>query len=236
MNTFKIIILAVIVAVFDNSCKNCIEGSGHEAVQTIQVDIFDKIEVDGTAKIIVQQGNIQEVKIVADDNLIEKIEFSVSRGRLHIENTECIKSYSQLSIYVTIPKFSELIVNGDAEVSTFGTFSVEDFDCDLNGSGTVKLSLIAEDIDTNIKGSVKLILEGQCDENDVTLDGSGSLDSYKMLARQLTLDLNGSGVARVSALEDLSIVINGSGTAYYKGKPGDLVTKITGTGKVLPQD
>ncbi len=228
----KYIILVISILVFSQSCKTCIEGSGQEKTKTFQLDVFEKIEIDGSGKIILQQGNTQEVKLVADDNIIEFVNITVSRNRLKIKNTECFDSYGQLTVYVTIPNFKELTINGDADVSTAGLFTCDDFDCDLNGSGKVKLNMNCDDITTDINGTGRIIYEGQCDTHDVNLDGSGILETTKMIARDFDIDLKGTGSAKIQALDDLNIKIDGTGNVYYKGKPKNLNTQINGTGKV----
>jgi len=236
MKTKLFFLTIFFVALATTGCKNCIEGSGVEATKIIQADIFTKIKVEGKAKIFLKQGHVQEIKVVADSNLVEILKFSVSRDRLTIENNSCLDSYSQLNIYITVPMLSELVVEGDAEVKTLSRMTVDDFDVETDGSGRVQLNLVADDLDAKMDGSGVLEFEGQCDNSEITLRGSGVFDASRMLANSLDLEQNGSADAKVSAHDDLNITINGSGTVFYRGKPSDLSSKITGTGRILQLD
>ena len=94
------------------------------------------------------------------------------------------------------------------------------------------LALEADDIEVDISGSGKVVLEGIADEIDLNITGSGDLRAFNITAREGNIKISGSGDAEVRIEDRLDVRITGSGDVYYKGQPL-LDVSITGSGEVI---
>ncbi len=102
----------------------------------------------------------------------------------------------------------------------------------LGGSGRIA----ARDCDvinvhTEVDGSGIISLTGIADIVDGTINGSGELRLVNLPCLEAYFTINGSGSAETSPQDKLTATINGSGSVYYTKQP-TIITKITGSGIV----
>ena len=82
-----------------------------------------------------------------------------------------------------------------------------------------------------INGSGDTDINGKADELDVTVSGSGDFTGNKLKSENVSIDLYGSGDARVWVSESLDVHISGSGDVTYHGNP-TVNSRVTGSGDI----
>jgi len=145
----------------DRPCRDCdnrrITGHGDIVSQTVTVPPFHSIKNIGIADIYISKGDIQEVTIYAQQNIIDVITYEVLDGELvlSVEKDISIESAEGISIDIITPEIRK--------VSSLGTSYMK-----LSGYGQGKLY-----IDNTGTGSINAFgLE--VDTCYVTLTGTGS--------------------------------------------------------------
>jgi hypothetical protein len=196
----------------DSNDKDFVQGSGKIVTQTRKIPIFQELVVDMSANIRVSPANEARCTVKADDNILPLISFDVKDGRLLIS---CQKSFSRknpIEIHLHVPGLTRVV---------------------LNGSGHIKLDGVTkEKISLEIKGSGDISAKGKTKDILAWIDGSGNLLLGELRATNVKVVLNGSGNARVSAMDTLSGEINGSGDIVYSGSPRMVNTVVHGSGNI----
>lgn len=240
MQTIKWIFAALVAVLLTPGCfiddddnfLSCTNGRGAIVSEVFTLPAFDAVELNMRAEVFIRQGPVQEVEIEAQQNIMDRIKLTVSNRVWKIEPERCLRDFSDVRIFITVPDVTRLEVNSSGRIFSENTLNVEDIAVRLSGSGSIDLALNCDDVDAVLSGSGTIALEGTGDELDFNLSGSGRLRAFGMTVREADIRISGSGNAEVRATEKLSVRITGSGDVFYRGNPALNVT-ITGSGRVV---
>ncbi len=216
----------------DDNFLSCVNGRGQVVTETFTLPAFDAIQLNMAAEVFISQGSQQEVSIEAQKNIIDRIRLTVREREWKIEPDRCLRDFSDVRIFITVPDIRKIELNGSGRVFGENTFHIDDIELGLPGSGTIDLALNCDDINARISGSGTIALEGNADELDFTLSGSGRLKAFGLTLREADVLISGSGNAEVRVTNRLSVRISGSGDVLYRGNPS-LNVNITGSGRVI---
>ena len=67
---------------------------------------------------------------------------------------------------------------------------------------------------------------------ELSISGSGDMNSLGMSANSLEAHISGSGSAKVKVKEEIDAHISGSGKIRYEGDPKKIYEKVSGSGSV----
>jgi hypothetical protein len=193
-----------------------LRGSGTPATETRELESFDKIEIGGAFDLVVhvEPGVTQKVEVTADDNILAKVDTSVSGGELDVsvEDVTLLRPKTDLRVEVWIPSLVAIDASGAADIDVAGLHG-ESFALELSGA-----------TETAVRGTV--------DTFEVEISGAGELDARDLQAKSVTLELSGAGEASVWASETLDVEISGAGDVTYFGKPANVTQQISGAGSM----
>jgi hypothetical protein len=129
----------------------------------------------------------------------------------------------------------QLLLRGSAAVDAAGAGLFGDqLTVKMAGSGSLHLSeLSLKHLELRLSGSGTVQATGQCLEQDVLLDGSGSFEGFDLSGIRARIRIPGSGDAQVSVSGELQVSISGSGSVTYRGSP-EVREEITGSGTIEP--
>ncbi len=207
--------------------------------QTRKVDPFNEISLRIGANVHLEQGDKQNLEIVAKPSTLEEIITEVKDGKLIIRFPN--KNYlwttfqpGDITIYITTPEINGLGVSGSGDIIAEDEIRTKMLDMAVSGSGNIKLAeLNAERVKSVISGSGDIVVAGKNPAQDlsVAISGSGNFKGQDYSADDVSVKIFGSGNTSIEANKNLYIRIAGSGNVNYKGKP--LIDQsITGSGSV----
>jgi len=235
MKTKNISILLILacISLFSYSCSflgNCVDGEGKIIEKTLQLDKFSKIELSGSTKVYIKEGNTQSVRIKAQSNLIELLNTAIIDGEWDIQFSECIKTKETIEIYIVIPLVEKLEIKGSGEIISDGTLSNDKLELEIKGSGEMELIINAKDLISKIAGSGDLKLKGETEKHSISIKGSGDIKAYELISNETEVSIKGSGDVKINTNESLEVEIFGSGDVSYKGNAQKVNSNIKGSG------
>ena len=207
--------------------------------QTRKVDPFTEISLRIGAKVHLEQGEKQNLEIVAKPSTLEELITEVKDGKLIIRfpNKDFFwKTFQpgEITIYVTTPEIKGLGVSGSGDIIAEDGIKTKALDLAVSGSGNIKIEdLSAEQVKATISGSGDIVLSGKTAAQDlgVAISGSGNLKGMDYSADDVSVKIAGSGNVDIEANKNLYVRLAGSGNVTYKGHP--LIDQsIAGSGKV----
>ncbi|NND08910.1 MAG: DUF2807 domain-containing protein [Saprospiraceae bacterium] len=217
---------------FIDDAFDCERGNGNDITETFSVRDFTGVRLTMDANVFITQGEVQDVTITAQANIIDELQLRVRNDVLIIDTDRCIRDFNEVDIFITIPEIRELSLSGSGKIIGENTFLVEDIELNLTGSGDIDLGLEAEYIRGAISGSGEVTLEGKGRSLDYRISGSGDLSAFDLFVRQADLTISGSGDMEVFVEEFLDVRISGSGDVMYKGNP-EIDSRVSGSGNVI---
>jgi hypothetical protein len=230
--TMKTILSLCFVFVL-TACAFGIDGSGKVVSETRTVEKFNGVELKNAANVYITQGETQEVKIEAEDNIIRYITTEVKNNELIIDCKENINSHEPVNVYITVKELCLLELSGSGNMVAKNEITCEHMTLRLGGSGELKVALKSQSLKATLSGSGNMNLSGSVSESDLRINGSGNVNAQQMKTFTSSVSISGSGNTKVDVNNELNVHISGSGNVLYVTEPAKITTKITGSGGVL---
>jgi hypothetical protein len=229
-------ILSLLVITVMPACRK-VSGHGPVVSETRSVSGFQEVKTDFTGDVFVTQGSNYNVRIEAQQNIIDVIETVLNDGILTIrgKSNTIIRPDTRIKVYVTMPRIDGLMVNGSGNTIVENTITTSNLYMKVSGSGNITVpKLDASSVDANISGSGEInIWDGTVSNEYIDITGSGDMDFSGLRASTGEVRISGSGDARVYVTGSLKVRISGSGDVYYRGTPS-IDVSISGSGKLRP--
>lgn len=260
MKRSKTIFLIALVPLVLGSCGGekwpCINGSGPVITEIRTETGFTAVNSEIEATIHITQGPEFEVKLMAQQNVLDNIEINVSGGELEIESDHCINNSEPVMIYITLPFITSLSMSGSGDLITQNKITSPSISFDISGSGSLTTidSVITDFLDLNISGSGDMDFIGKATvvEADISgsgnismfgsgsdlnfdISGSGELHAFYFPVFDADLTVSGSGNVETNVSTDMYVRISGSGNIFYKGTPA-VTAEISGSGELIHVD
>ena len=179
MKTANIIIAATLLAtIVTQSCTkefSQIEGIGTITTETLILQEFSGIAMEGADNVIISYGPEQKVEVTGHSNIINRIQTEVRNGTWDVELERGNYGRYELTYYITLPSIEKVSNTGSGNVSITDPMETSYMVISLMGSGSFSgFPLSAQSCQVDITGS------GNCEVTavqnlDVSIDGSGSV-------------------------------------------------------------
>lgn len=222
------------------ACNKIIRGSGHVVQQTVAVDTFTAIEMDGSFDVSVQRNIDPSGLLVmeAEDNIVPLINARVVNRVLKIRYSaiEQIQTRKTPKILLNTAVLTRLYINGSGSIQTSDSWEGNELELRVNGSGDIVTNQLVQMLQTSVNGSGKIVVTGRTVVADSYISGSGYIQATGLISDKSRAELSGSGTIYCGQVnQELDVVVSGSGKIYYSGNPGVVRTRISGNGQIIRQ-
>ncbi|MBO6517697.1 MAG: DUF2807 domain-containing protein [Bacteroidia bacterium] len=237
LSATKLIVLASSLFLF--SCSDngiCIKGQGELETRTLSLSEFTGVGLSRSANVTIRQGNVQEVRVTGEPNILDRLETKVSGGIWDIDlERGCYRSYD-LDVDIVVPNLDLISVSGSGDITIKDFENQRNLDLSISGSGDINLNRFEglNTLDINVSGSGDIIgLDTIKNVNlvEMRFSGSGNYQGYPILTKACDVNISGSADCYISVEDELDVRISGSGNVFYKGNP-QITQSITGSGKL----
>ena len=231
--------LLIIVALILNSCildgwDNGISGNGNVEEESRDVSGFSGVHASTGIDVFISEGDGFDVKVEADENLLEVILTELNGNMLVIKTDRVnIRSAKSKKVYVTLPKLKELKISSAGDCKGMTPFSCEDLKISISSAGDLKLDVEADRIDIDISSSGDATLTGRTGVLDANLSSAGDLHAFELIADEVSVDVSSAGDARVFATEEISMNASSAGSVYYKGGADVVHSRSSSAGDII---
>jgi predicted small secreted protein len=221
-------------------CNKMIRGSGHVVQQTVAVDTFTAIEIEGSFEVSVQQNVSPSGLLVmeAEDNIAPLINVRIVNRVLKIRYStiDQIQTKKTPKIFLNTAALTRLYINGSGSIQTSGSWEGTELELRVNGSGDIITNQRVQTLQTSVNGSGNITVAGRTVVADSYISGSGNIHAAALISEKTRAELSGSGTIYCGVVEkELDMVVSGSGKIYYSGNPGVIRTRISGNGQIIRQ-
>jgi hypothetical protein len=199
--------------------------------RTYSVQPFTKIHLEGTFKVILEQGTFAGLRIKTDEDNFKYISVESDSQSLSLKITKKHFDFDELILYISFKDLEELYIEGGISLETKGYVDLKDFYLHVEGGANIEMNMKANDVKVIGQGGVKIEFDGVANELDATLSGAGYLDAIDFKTKRSDFKIEGVGAGSVYATDELNATISGVGKIRYKGEP-KVFKKIEGIGLV----
>jgi hypothetical protein len=249
--------LALAAFVVIGSCAyigcSYIEGNGNVVKEARVLGSFSKIEISGAFDVdITCQKSKQELDVETDDNLLSYVITKIESDTLHIytKSNYTLRPSNRIKLTISMQEIELLDSAGSSNINitniNSGSFAVDTSGSDnitlkgkprvlkieSSGSSDITCGVTSDEISVDCSGSAEISLVGTATKLSIDTSGSSQIFAGAMMAKHVSIDISGSGSARVRAEETLEVDISGSADVAYLGNPERVVQRTSGSGRI----
>ncbi len=236
------LLLFVILAIGSTSCivggwDKGISGNGNVEEETRDISGFTGVLVSSGIDVILSEGDNFEVRVVADENLMEVIETSLNGKMLEVGTDRVnIRNAKSKKVYVTLPKLTDLKISSAGDCEGQNLFHCDHLELGISSAGDLSLEVEASRIDLGISSSGDARLAGKADVFNASLSSAGDLHAFDLVAGQVKVDVSSAGDARVYATDEISMSASSAGNIHYRGDARVIKSSKSSAGDIVKKD
>lgn len=221
--------------------QQAVRGSGKIVTKTVDVSNFERVTLEASGDVYIQQGSTESLTIEADDNIMQWLDTRVTGDELILgmKPNGNLNPSQSVVYHLTVKDLSGIFLKGSGDfyiepveseslqVSVAGSGDVEikgltsdKLAIELTGSGNIILKDVdVETVDTSLKGSGDITLVGKSSTQTLSVSGSGNYLAGDLETESTEINISGSADVTVWTKEQLFVDISGSGNIYFYGEP-----------------
>jgi hypothetical protein len=197
---------------------------------------FNSVEVSGAFNVYLRMGDDPDVTVVADEDLIDRIEVDVINDVLEIELEQdwwnWAKQNGDVDIYITLKTVKSLSFSGACVVSSKNTLRGTTLSLETSGACKIDTKLAFNTLDIDVSGASKLTFSGTCKKVNVDASGACAIYAAPLQTESMRLEVSGASKAEVWATQTLHIEASGACKVSYKGNP-EVTQEVSGASSIV---
>lgn len=237
------LLLAVGAVVFATACDDhdsyfdpwpdVVHGDGNVVEESRTVGGYERIDHGGVGHLYIQPGAREELRVRAEENLIDYLKTEVQAGELVIwKDPVTLLNTRPIEYHLTVGNLDRVALTGAGQIEASdlvtGPLAVV-----LSGAGNIDLvDLSAPSLDVRTSGVGGVTTSGSVHMQTIRLGGMGDYDGRDLTSSVAEVLITYGGSATVRVQDHLTVTINGSGNVYYIGDPV-VDSTINGSGAVV---
>jgi len=204
--------------------RETIEGSGNVVTREIAVQPFDGLSAGGVFNVVLKQGDKEQVKIEAEDNLQPLFEVTNEGSTLKIRMKKDVnlKHAKKMNVYVTFRNLKSLNLSSVGNITATGSLRFENLELENSSVGNVNLDLSAQKLSVKNSSVGSLKLTGKADNAIIKSNSVGSIQASGLVVQVMDIENDGVGGAEVNAVKELKVrdsflgKVRNTGSAHAK--------------------
>jgi len=225
MKTKKsIVLVSLLLIILSMSCDysmftDTIYGDGNVVSEIRNISSFDGIKVSSGIDVFIKQGDAENLKLEADENLHEVIKTEVKNNTLYIYTEENIRKAKSKTVYVLYKELNRIKISSSGDIKGANTLKTDELDISLSSAGDLDLDIQAREIYLSISSSGDAKISGKANFLKASLSSAGDLDAYDLEVKKCKITVSSAGNAKINVTEDLDATASSAGDIYYTGDP-----------------
>jgi len=226
MTTLVRILILFLITLFFTSCGfeinmdgfgEGIKGNGEVVSEKRSTNAaFTKVSAQEGLNVYVTQADEYDIKVEADDNVIDLIGIDIEDGRLKIHAIENIGKATK-NIYVSMPKITSLKSSSGANLSSENEINSDKLVVDGSSGANINLDVNANEIEIDASSGANLNLKGKADETNIDASSGGNIDAKRLETEYCDADASSGGNLSVHVNKNLNADASSGGNISYSG-------------------
>lgn len=194
---------------------------------------FHAVQLETSGDLAIHVGDAEGLAIEAGTNVIDGLTSDVVDGTLVLGGKSGAWFGGSIRYTLTVRSLDRIELDGSGNVTGSGVLA-GDAALSVAGSGSATVSDVRlTGLTSDLSGSGGATVTGSTATSTVTVSGSGDFDGSGLAAEQTTVEVSGSGQARVDVSGPLTATVSGSGDVIYTGNPTSVQRDRSGSGDIV---
>ncbi|MCD0472066.1 head GIN domain-containing protein [Flavobacterium sp. JAS] len=233
------LIVVTITALLFASCNfnmNSIEGSGNVTTEKriVQGD-FKNISVSNAIDLVIEQSDVTEITVEADDNLQKEIVTKVENGTLVIQcKYSSFHNVTMKKVTVKMPSINKIEASSASSVQSKNVIEGQDIALETSSAATMDVNIESDNISINSDSGSSVNIEGKALKLITSVSSGGSIDAQKLIVNEVQADASSGGSTSIHPVVSLKANASSGGSINYDTTP-KTIEKSASSGGTISQ-
>ncbi|AXB55251.1 head GIN domain-containing protein [Flavobacterium fluviale] len=230
-------VIATVTALLFASCNfnmNSIEGSGNVTTEkrTVQGD-FKNVSVSNAIDLVIEQSDVTEVTVEADDNLQKEIVTKVENGTLVIScKYSSFRNITMKKVTVKMPVIDKIEASSASSVQSKNVIEGENITLESSSAASMQVAIESDKISVDSGSGSSVTLEGKALSLSTSASSGGSIEADKLAANEVEAQASSGGTINVNSIVTLKAKASSGGNVNYTGTPKTVEKEASSGGNI----
>lgn len=188
---------------------------------------FDKVEVSAGIDLFISMGNRQEVKVVADEDIIDEVKTEVRNGTLHVtmDNSGFFNFFNwgngskSKQVFVTVTELRGIDVSSGADVKSENTLKGDQLELDASSGSDMEVEVIFRDISLEASSGSDVKIRGRAKTFRAHASSGSDINGRQLEASVAHVKASSGSDISLTVTEELEASASSGGDVTYYGNP-----------------
>lgn len=221
MKTLKTGLFILILTI--GSTLSALAANGGDDTQTRNVSGFNAIDVSTGIDLYLTMGSSEEVKIVADEEIIDDIKTEVRNGTLHIymkrNNWFNWGGNKTRKAYVTVKELEELHASSGSDVQSQNLLEGESLDISASSGSDIELEVRYKNLSLDTSSGSDAELKGKTKNLKLSASSGSDIDASDLEAVNCKASASSGSDVSLTVTDELEADASSGADITYYGSP-----------------
>lgn len=224
-----IILLTALILPGCTRVGSSMNGSGKIIDDELKLEGFSSLNVKGPFVVEVTQARDFQVILSTDDNLLNRVRFSLERQTLNLSIQAPATFFpTSLKLKVGMPDLNNINLSESARAVVNGFTNIDALTVFLAGKSTLNSAMEVNTIELNLSGASEIFLQGKAQSINVDARGASKLNLAEFECSSAEVKLTEASEATMDVLGSVDITLQKASKFFYVGSPVFRDTNISG--------
>lgn len=225
MATLARFTIAIILALLSTSCMldvnwgSGVRGNGVVEEESREItDDFTAVTASEGIDVYVTQGSGYDIRVEADENVIELIGTDIKDGKLRVHAIENIGRATK-KVYVTLPEVTSLSSSSGADLVVRGVLEADKIRLDSSSGADLQAEIVADEIEADCSSGADIRLSGRANLLYADASSGSDIKASDLEVKVCHADASSGADIKVQVSESLTADASSGGDISYSGNP-----------------
>ncbi len=237
MTTLARITIGLILAFLSSSCMLDVNWGSGKRGNGVVVDenrsvteSFTAVTASEGLDVYVEQGDDFNIRVEADENIIDLIGTDIKDGKLRIHAIENIGRATK-NVYVTLPEITALTSSSGADLTGRGTLEAEKVRLNSSSGADLRIEIVADEIEADCSSGADIRLSGRANLLYADASSGSDIKAGDLEAKVCNAQASSGADIRVYVTQSLTANASSGADIRYGGDPS-VETRKSASGSV----
>ncbi len=196
--------------------------------RTISSD-FEDIKVQQGINLYITQDNSTEIKVEADENIIDLLITEVNNNELKIYFEKNVYRAKARNVFLSTDNIKKIKASSGASVKSENTIATNSLDLDASSGSSIKIYVNTDDVTTGASSGAQIKVYGKSKTFSGSASSGSSIDADELKTVDAYAKASSGANINVNVTGKLTAKASSGGDIDYEGNPID-VNKNTSSG------
>jgi hypothetical protein len=194
-------------------------AKGEPVEQVRNVKGFTEVSTSESIDVYITQAKEFAVKVIADDDIIDRLITKVEGDELKIYFEGNVKNVSKKEVHISMPIIEELNSSSGAALKTMDVISGEGLEANVSSGAHMKIYIDYNEFESSASSGAHMSVKGEVKEGEFEASSGASINAENLNLDEADVDVSSGANVKIGVVKELSVDASSGGGVYYKGEP-----------------